>query len=137
MSDVAQPAAPADGKGVGIPVSPAAVPIMRILAPTVFLQVTAGCMLLQSRPQLALRIMGGDSATTGILLGQLVSTSALAEFFVNPVFGRMSDTYGRALFLKIGCFVPTVLRAMVFARPGLATIALDRVASPAVVSQGC
>jgi hypothetical protein len=37
MSDVAPPAAPADGKGV----SPAAVPIMRILAPTVFLQVSS------------------------------------------------------------------------------------------------
>ena len=108
--------------------------IMKILGPAVFLQVTAGAMLLQSRPQLAQHIMGGSAAESGLLLGKLVSGAAALELFINPIFGRMSDTWGRTLFLRVGCLVPMVLRALVFARPSLLTIGLDRVASPAVVT---
>ena len=109
--------------------------VMRILGPTVFLQVTAGCMLLQSRPKLVLAALGGNSARSGILLGQLVSSSALLEFFINPVFGRMSDTFGRSAFLTTGCLAPTLLRFFVYLRPSsLFFLALDRVITPAVVT---
>ena len=107
---------------------------MRILGPSVFLQVASGCMLLQSRPHLAMQVMGGSSTQAGVLLGQLVSGAALLEFFINPVFGRMSDTYGRSIFLKIGSLGPTLTRLSVFLRPSLATIALDRVLAPAIVT---
>ena len=108
--------------------------VMKVLGPSVFLQVTGGCMLLQSRPQLAMQVMGGSATTAGVLLGQLVSGAALLEFFINPVFGRMSDTYGRSVFLKLGCLGPTITRLLVFLRPSLATIALDRVLGPAVTT---
>ena len=77
---------------------------------------------------------GGSAAESGLLLGKLVSGAAALELFINPIFGRMSDTWGRTLFLRVGCLVPMVLRALVFARPSLLTIGLDRVASPAVVT---
>lgn len=124
---------------MSLPAAKNAVPdsnaIMRILGPTVFLQVTAGCMLLQSRPKLVLAALGGDSARSGILLGQLVSSSAALEFFVNPIFGRMSDTFGRSAFLTTGCLAPTLLRCLVYLMPSsLLALTLDRVISPAVVT---
>lgn len=108
--------------------------IMRILGPSVFLQVASGCMVLQSRPQLAMGVMGGSSTQAGVLLGQLVSGAALLEFFINPVFGRMSDTFGRSVFLKIGSLGPTITRLLVYLRPSLLTIAIDRVMAPAIVT---
>ena len=46
----------------------------------------------------------------------------------------MSDTFGRSIFLKIGSLGPTITRLLVYLRPSLLTIAIDRVMAPAIVT---
>ena len=50
-------------------------------------------------------------------LGQLASVSALAEFLLNPIFGKLSDTYGRKPIMPLGHLSLLVCRAIMFVRP--------------------
>jgi MFS family permease len=50
-------------------------------------------------------------------LGRLASCSALAEFLLNPIFGKLSDTYGRKTILPLGHLSLLVCRFLMFLRP--------------------
>lgn len=50
-------------------------------------------------------------------LGRLASFSALAEFLLNPIFGKLSDTYGRKTIMPLGHCSLIICRLLMFLRP--------------------
>merc|ERR1719329_768612 len=52
-----------------------------------------------ARPEMILRITGGDDKRSAKLLALLTTIASLIEFLVTPLLGRLSDMYGRRPFL--------------------------------------
>merc|ERR1719329_818039 len=51
-----------------------------------------------ARPEMILRITGGDDKRSAKLLALLTTVASLIEFLVTPLLGRLSDMYGKDLF---------------------------------------
>ena len=79
----------------------------RVLMLAVFLGVYCGSSPEIMRPSI-LRGMGLSTASTSGILATLTAAGAFSEFAVNPVFGRLSDRYGRKPFL-IGALLTSAL----------------------------
>ena len=114
----------------------------------------------QARTQYVLKLAKGDSALCGawvlfpnptthryinsltlILCYQVAYMSAgagLAEFFLNPILGRLSDRIGRKAFLIMSPLVNLILKLMVYFTNGrsLLWVALDRIVAGAATTVG-
>ena len=76
------------------------------IAPVVALCVMCKSMLFSARAKAAGRIVR-DPVRLASLLARLTSFGALAEFLLNPLFGKLSDTYGRKAILPLGPLSPS------------------------------
>ena len=47
--------------------------------------------MIPARPEMVLRVTGGDAVRTAEALGSMTSGAALFEFLITPVLGRLSD----------------------------------------------
>ena len=75
--------------------------VTRVLYTHMFLNVTVLCLPIQARPIIVKQLTRGDVGATAALLATLTSGVGLAEFFVNPLVGALSDAYGRLPFLLL------------------------------------
>ena len=66
------------------------------------------------------------------ILANMASLGAALEFLLNPIFGHLSDIYGRKPFLVIGSGLTVLCRLAVAFRPSLATLYLDRICTSAI-----
>lgn len=106
-----------------------------MIGPLVFMIVTGGQLLNQSRPMLVSSITNGNSKLTATLLSRYAAFGGVAEFILNPIIGRMSDRFGRRPLLMLSPVGCAVLRGLVFAFPGSTTmIMMERMLSSAVVT---
>eukprot|EP01048_Picozoa_sp_COSAG05_P003718 COSAG05_NODE_178_length_14897_cov_619.335248_15_plen_440_part_00 len=55
-----------------------------------------------ARAEFLLQFSGGDSAAASKLMGVMTSATSVLEFVLGPCLGRMSDKFGRRIFLLIG-----------------------------------
>lgn len=55
---------------------------------------------------------GFDKVTTGIMIGSLMSSFSVMQFLFVPIWGRLSDRYGRRPILMIGLLGSTVCYAL-------------------------
>ena len=81
-----------------------------VLMLTVFLGVYCGSSPEIIRPSI-LREMGLPTASVSGTLARLTAAGAFSEFALNPVFGRLSDRYGRKPFLIGGLLCQMVANA--------------------------
>eukprot|EP01048_Picozoa_sp_COSAG05_P023448 COSAG05_NODE_5084_length_1268_cov_1.157399_1_plen_308_part_00 len=103
-----------------------------------FLNVTGICLLLQGRPTMLLKTLNGDTAAMTAMLSAWSSGVGLLEFLLNPMAGKLSDTYGRRAFLLASPAINTLLKAAVAATSGSVTtiLMLERVINGAVTTLG-
>jgi MFS family permease len=86
--------------------------MLKVIAPAVFLNVLSGAMLFTARPVFARKLFDSPQALTTFLT-RLGSASALIEFLINPIFGKLSDTYGRRAIAPIGNFATMLARVCI------------------------
>ena len=73
----------------------------------IFLNLSAWLMMIPARPEMVLRVTGGDALKTAQILGSMTGGAALFEFLVTPAMGRITDKYGRKpvlLACSVVCF---------------------------------
>ena len=68
---------------------------VRMIGPLVFMIVTGGQLLNQSRPILVNAINHGNTILSANMLSRFAALGGAAEFLLNPVIGRISDRFGR------------------------------------------
>jgi MFS family permease len=97
-----------------------------VLGPVIFADSMAACLLIPVRPT-AVEAILKTPALVSAALAQLTAAAALAEFLVNPVFGRLTDTYGRKPFLVGALAANTIMAAITSGNSGsFAVLALER-----------
>jgi MFS family permease len=75
---------------------------------------TAGYLsTMTARNELVLRLTKGDAARTASILTGSAAAGAAIEFLCNPLLGKMSDTHGRSVFLKVAVGVGLLPRLLV------------------------
>lgn len=92
----------------------------------------------QSRNLYVMELAGGDAAKAAAWQSYMSAGAAILEFLLNPVCGRLSDRYGRKLFLCLSPAVNTLTKFMVAATDGkyLPLVALDRILGGAITTVG-
>jgi len=81
-----------------------------------------------------LALRKGDRQAAAHTLGLMSSCGAVLELFLNPVFGRLSDSHGRKPFLLMAPLVRAVLHSLVGLVPGSLPLQfLDRIVTAAMV----
>ena len=90
--------------------------MISVIAPCVALTVCSGSMMFSARAKAASLLFKNPMALASFL-GRLASVSALTEFLLNPIFGKLSDTYGRKPIMPLGHLSLLVCRAIMFVRP--------------------
>ena len=109
--------------------------LIRTIAPVVALTVTCKSMLFSARIKAAGRFIKNPVLLT-TTLSRLASCGAFAEFVLNPIFGKLSDTFGRKLILPLGPISLLFCNTLMFMRPqSLWPLILEElVATPLVTS---
>jgi hypothetical protein len=72
------------------------------------------------------QLLGGDAIKTASLAALMTSMSSLASFAVNPLFGQLSDVYGRRFFMLLSPVMILIARIGVLVHPAVGTIWLSR-----------
>ena len=112
-----------------------AMKFMAMMGPCVFMIVTGGQLLNQSRPLLVLDIYNKNAQSAAAKLAQLGSLGGVMEFAFNPLIGRLSDKFGRKPFLMLSPIVCCLLRLSVYLNPtNLTVITIERMFSVSVVT---
>eukprot|EP01047_Picozoa_sp_COSAG01_P062728 COSAG01_NODE_8021_length_2950_cov_7.546826_2_plen_209_part_00 len=97
-----------------------------VVGPAVFMNVLSAALLFSARQALAMEMLGGSRQVVTFLT-RLASGGAVAEFLLNPVFGKLSDSFGRRRIIPLGNISTVVCRSLVFLFPGsLWTYVLDQ-----------
>lgn len=89
----------------------------RALCIAIGMFMTAVTMVVPTRAPMVLAIKNGDAASTARVMGLMSSCAAAVELFVNPVFGRLSDKYGRKGFMMMAPVIDAILHLVVAAFP--------------------
>jgi len=99
-----------------------------------FMFVTAVAMVIPTRAPLVLGIKNNDAVATARVLGLMSSTAAFIELFINPVFGQLSDMFGRKPFFIIPPLIDAFLHLGVAAFPkALRVNFVDRMISGSMI----
>lgn len=69
---------------------------------SILLQLISNTATLNARPSMMLSFTKNNATEAARLLGLMASSGAVLEFLLNPMFGRMSDKYGRFAFIMMG-----------------------------------
>jgi len=108
---------------------------VKMIGPLVFMIVTGGQLLNQSRPVLVKNMTKGDVMVAASMLARFGGLGGAAEFILNPIIGRASDRFGRRPLLLLSPITCTLLRGLVFLFPTSANmIMVERMLSSAVVT---
>lgn len=90
--------------------------------------------MLQGRPALVLANVAGDSAVMAQVLANMSAGVGILEFLLNATAGRLSDAFGRRLFLFASPVVNLLLKAGVFVTQSPFMLAAERVINGAVTT---
>eukprot|EP01052_Picozoa_sp_SAG31_P071342 SAG31_NODE_30261_length_383_cov_1.073944_1_plen_102_part_01 len=69
------------------------------------------CIILQGRPMLVLKNCNGDNVAMASLLSNMSAGVGLLEFLLNPICGRLADSFGRLRFIYASPLVNCLLKA--------------------------
>mmetsp|Transcript_16077 Transcript_16077/g.62717 ORF Transcript_16077/g.62717 Transcript_16077/m.62717 type:complete len:420 (+) Transcript_16077:50-1309(+) len=110
---------------------------VKVLFAAAFMQVCSAVVLMQSTPMIVAQHHAGAGkmrqAKTLQTLNKMASAAALLEFLLNPLFGRLSDRFGRGIFLLLAPIATLLLRGGVVAKPTIGRVALARLALGALI----
>merc|ERR1719272_91478 len=100
------------------------------------MNVTAMCTLVPARPMIAAELHGSgfDIRQIAQVLASWTSSVGIVEFIISPTVGRLSDQYGRKMFLMTGPMISVVLKLNAYFNPSLNSLMLQRVVSGATTT---
>jgi len=92
----------------------------------------------QSRSAYVMKLAGDNAAKATAWQAYMSAAAGIIEFSLNPMCGRLSDRYGRKVFVLLAPFVNVLLKMAVFLTDGnnLSFVALDRIVGGAVTTVG-
>jgi MFS family permease len=93
-------------------------------------------LLLQARPQLALRLCKQDAARAARRLSVWTALAAGGEFLLGPTFGALSDAYGRKWLMLLSPAANVLLRTVLIARPTTPALRLEATVTSALLCAG-
>jgi MFS family permease len=100
------------------------------------LNVMAILTVLTARTTVLSQVLGGSNLQSAKTLAYLSSGVGVIEFILNPIVGKLSDAFGRKMFLAQAPFLSIWLKLLVFFKPSLGTIALERCLGGATTTLG-
>lgn len=83
---------------------------MRQAKHLIFLNLAAWLMMIPARPEMVLKVTGGNAIKTSQILGSMTAAAATFEFLVTAFLGRLSDKVGRKPMLLATSFVCFLFR---------------------------
>ena len=117
-----------------VALAPAQKNSIRQISLAFFLQVVSHNLVSYPRASLVLKFSGGESAAAAKVIGLMATAGSLVEFVFGPCFGRLSDRYGRYIFLLVGPLGTIVCDGLVFCVPSLPVIIASKVVSTLTVT---
>jgi MFS family permease len=100
------------------------------------LNVGAIVTVLTARATVLSQVLGGNPLKSAKMLAYLSSGVGLIEFIINPIVGKLSDAFGRKMFIAQAPAFSILLKLLVFFKPSLSTIALERCLGGATTTLG-
>lgn len=100
------------------------------------LNVLSLCVALVARVSVLQQAGGLSGAAAAQLLALFSSGVGAVEFLLNPITGKLSDAYGRKIFLMQAPAVSAFMKLLVFLKPAKITIALERCLAGACTTIG-
>merc|ERR1719401_1878751 len=88
------------------------------------------------RISLVTQVSNMSSAEAANFLAMCSGGVGVVEFFLNPLAGKISDAYGRKVFIMQSPLVSAVLKALVFLFPSKFSIGVERMVSGACTTIG-
>jgi MFS family permease len=106
----------------------------RQLSVAFFLQCVSHNLVSYPRASLTLIFNGGDSAAAARVIALMATSGSMVEFVFGPCFGRLSDRYGRLLFLLVGPLGTVIFDGLVFLFPSQPVLILGKIVSTLTVT---
>lgn len=101
---------------------------VRSLSAAMFCQFFTSTMVQQAQIAVGLQLSGGNRATVISRMSLMQSVAAVIQFLVTPLFGALSDRYGRRPILQGSNMLGATLRLSVVLFPSWTTLALIKTA---------
>jgi len=106
-----------------------------LLGPAALVVALEGTLLMQARPTLVRSVCFKNDNRTAKTLASMMGAGAALEFGFGPVFGKLSDAFGRKPVLLSTLFGTAACRMLVFMQPkSKKMLFLDRAVSMALVT---
>lgn len=100
------------------------------------MNVCSTCIVLTARTALLMDVTDLKAADAAGFLSLCSASTAFFEFLLNPIAGKLSDGWGRKVFLLQAPVVSTIMRSLVCMYPSKVTIAAERVLTGATMTIG-
>jgi len=98
--------------------------------------VSVGLLTAQSRSELLLRRLDGDTGALASQMNRAAACVALCDFLVSPSAGALSDRIGRRPLMIAACAVAVPFKAMAAIRPTASILFMERVFCDAMRTVG-
>ena len=109
---------------------------LQVIAGQLFLSCLSIALLLQARPQLALRLCRQNAAAASRRLSAWTALAAGGEFLLGPTFGALSDAYGRKWLMLLSPLTNVLLRSLLVARPSTRVLRVEAIVTSACLCAG-
>ena len=78
------------------------IPVLRGIGVALAMKELANNLVVNARIKYMVDAYKGDTAAAATTIGSIQATGALLEFMVGPLFGRLSDRFGRKSIMMLG-----------------------------------
>ena len=100
---------------------------IRVIAGQLFFSCLSIALLLQARPQIALRIFNNNTSKASRRLSSWASLAAAGEFLLGPTFGSLSDAHGRKWLMLLSPCINIALRSLFLVRPSARVLMVESI----------
>jgi MFS family permease len=93
------------------------IPVLRGIGVALAMKELANNLVVNARIKYMVDAYKGDTAAAATTIGSIQATGALLEFMVGPLFGRLSDRFGRKSIMMLGPAAAVVGHGLVLMKP--------------------
>lgn len=88
---------------------------------------TVSILNFTTRGEILKPLVGNDYGMVGKYMATWTGATALVEFLLNPVVGKLSDTYGRKPFMLLAPYAAIIFKVWVLLRPSIFSLTVERI----------
>ena len=90
------------------------------------INMSVSMLTFSTRSELLLPLVGGDYNRVAVYMSGWTAATAALEFLVNPTIGKLSDAFGRRIFLLIAPVANIILKTWVLLNPTIVSLTVER-----------